>query len=73
MERCYINIIIIINLVLANISCVRFEQTNMLKKWLLAVDLWLSAGQLEHYFRLSGACFGCSGQMDNQNFDHYTQ
>ena len=24
------------------------KQTNMLKKWLLAVDLWLSAGQLKH-------------------------
>ena len=45
----------------------------MLKNQLLAVDLWLSAGQLEHYFRLSGACYGCPGQMDNQNFKHWAK
>ena len=41
--------------------------------WLLVVDLWLSPGQLEHYFRLSGVCFGCPGQRDNQNFEHWFQ
>ena len=29
----------------------------MLKRWLLAVDLWLPAGQLEHYLRLASTYF----------------
>ena len=43
----------------------------MLKQWHLAVDFWLSTGQLQHYFRLSVACFGCPMQMDNQNFERW--
>ena len=46
---------------------------DILKPWLLAVDLWLSTGQPQHYFRLSGACFVCPGWMDNQNFECYVQ
>ena len=42
----------------------------MMKKRLLPVELWLSAGQLEYNFRLSGSCFGCPGRTDNQNFEH---
>ena len=30
-------------------------------KGLLTADLWLSTGQLEHYFKLSGARFCCTG------------
>ena len=40
------------------------------KKWLLALDLWLSAEQLEDYLRLTGACFACHGRTDDQNFKH---
>ena len=43
-------------------SCVRFEHSHMLKKWLTAVDLWVSAGQLDNYFRLSSTSFGCPKQ-----------
>ena len=52
-------------------SFIRFEPTNMLKKLSFGCRVWLSAGQLEHYFRLSAACFGCHGQMDNHYFEHW--
>ena len=35
------------------------------RSYLLAFDRWLSAGQSDHYFRLSGVCFGCLGRTDN--------
>ena len=46
----------------------------MLKKWLLAVDLWLSAGQLALYYTLSRACqvliVLTPERMNNHNFGH---
>ena len=30
---------------------------------------WLSTAQVQHYFRLFGAHFGCPGQTGNQNFN----
>ena len=45
----------------------------MLKKRLIGYRFWLSIGQLQHYFRFSGACFDCPWRMDNQNFKHWCQ
>ena len=33
-------------------------------------NIWLSTAQLQHYFKFSGACFGCPSWIDNQNFKH---
>ena len=44
-----------------------FDQT-MLKS---AFDLWLSAGQPDHYLRLSGASFGCLKRTDNRYLERW--
>ena len=59
-SACVVNLWIMALLYLLLSAVSGLEQTNILKKWLLDADLWLSFGQLEHYLRLSSTWFWLS-------------